>query len=41
MTHGEFFDSLRMLGPLPVISQCVFEAICRFDAYAHGEEVRS
>jgi hypothetical protein len=36
MTHREFFDSLRTLGPLRVISQSgpsVFEAICRVEAY--------
>lgn len=36
MTHREFFESLRVLGPLRVISQSgpsVFEAICRLDAY--------
>ncbi len=36
MTHREFFDALRELGPLRVISvsgPSVFEAICRLDAY--------
>lgn len=36
MTHREFFDALRDLAPLRVISTCgpsVFEAICGFGAY--------
>ncbi len=40
MTHREFFDTLRALGPLRVISQSgpsVFEAICRLDAYGIQE----
>ena len=37
MTHREFFDALRDLSPLRVISVVgpnVFESICRVDRYA-------
>lgn len=40
MTHQDFFDALRALGPLRIISQSgpsVFEAICRLDAYGIRE----
>jgi hypothetical protein len=40
MTHREFFDALRDLGPLRVISPAgpsLFEAICDFDAYGIAE----
>jgi hypothetical protein len=36
VTHREFFDALKGLGPFRIISICgpsVFESICRFDAY--------